>query len=102
MPWPIIARLQHYPHRRTRVCPDCRNFRPPARIGASMARATVGRSVLQRLERKVGGSNALAERLGVRPTLLRRFLAGTLDVPDVVLVRALDLLAEAKRDEDER
>jgi hypothetical protein len=67
-----------------------------------MAGATVGRSVLQRLERKVGGSNALAERLGVRPTLMRRFLAGTLDVPDVVLIRALDLLAEAKRREDEQ
>jgi DNA-binding transcriptional regulator YdaS (Cro superfamily) len=66
-----------------------------------MARATVGRSVLQRLERKVGGSNALAERLGVRPTLLRRFLAGTLEVPDSVLVRALDLLAEVKRHDDD-
>jgi hypothetical protein len=66
-----------------------------------MARATVGRSVLQRLERKVGGSNALAERLGVRPTLLRRFLAGTLEVPDAVLVRALDLLAEVKRHDDD-
>jgi hypothetical protein len=33
---------------------------------------------------------------------MRRFLAGTLEVPDVVLVRALDLLAEAKRREDEQ
>ncbi len=66
-----------------------------------MARASVGRSVLQRLERKVGGANALAERLGVSSTLMRRFLAGTLDVPDAVLVRALDLLAEAKRKENE-
>lgn len=67
-----------------------------------MARASVGRSVLQRLERKFGGCNALAERLGVRPSLLRRLLAGTLDVPDAVLVRALDLLAEAKRHDDEQ
>lgn len=67
-----------------------------------MARASLGRSVLQRLERKVGGSDALAERLGVRPTLMQRFLAGTLDVPDAVLVRALDLLAEAKRHDDEQ
>ena len=91
-----ITRIAH------KVCPDCRNFGAAGTIVPTMARASVGRSVLQRLERKVGGSNSLAERLGVRPTLMRRFLAGTLEVPDVVLVRALDLLAEAKRREDEQ
>ena len=40
------------------------------------------------------GANDAAARLGITPTLLGRFLAGLMNVPDSLLIRAIDLLPE--------
>jgi len=40
----------------------------------------------------VGGSEALAEKLGVTAALLQEWLAGTSEAPTSIYVRALDIL----------
>lgn len=40
----------------------------------------------------VGGNKALAERLGVSETLLSRFIADSYELPDPLLLRAVDII----------
>jgi hypothetical protein len=40
----------------------------------------------------VGGDKALAERLGIGKTLLSKLLADTLELPDPLLLRAVDII----------
>jgi hypothetical protein len=58
-----------------------------------MAPAPTGRRVLIKVVQQYGADGAAA-RLGISPTLLGRFLAGLLNVPDSLLIRAIDLLPE--------
>ena len=54
---------------------------------------TTGQTALVKLASQLG-ADAAAERLGISPSLMRRFLTNTLEVPDAVLLRAVDLIAE--------
>jgi hypothetical protein len=63
-----------------------------------MRESTPGRRILVEIIAKLGGAEAAAERLQIAPSLLRRFLTGSLDVPDVVLLRAVDCLHENSTD----
>lgn len=40
----------------------------------------------------VGGEDALAERLGVGKTLFSKFARGAVELPDVLLLRAMDII----------
>lgn len=50
--------------------------------------------LLQAASEVVGGSKALAERLGVSETLLAKFMANTVELPDPLLLRAVDIILE--------
>lgn len=54
----------------------------------------VGREVISRLVKKLGGVELAAIRLGMRPGLVQRFLDGVTQVPDSVLLKALDLMVD--------
>lgn len=58
-----------------------------------MTPASTGRRVLIKVVQHYGADGAAA-RLNIPPTLLGRFLAGLMNVPDALLVRAIDLLPE--------
>jgi len=58
-----------------------------------MAPTPTGRRVLIKVVQQYGADGAAA-RLGITPTLLGRFLAGLMQVPDPLLMRAIDLLPE--------
>jgi len=59
-----------------------------------MGERHVGQEVLSRLVRKLGGVEITAVRLGIRPGLVQRFVDGHAQVPDPVLLRALDIMLE--------
>lgn len=40
----------------------------------------------------VGGEDALAERLGIGPVLLARFISGRRELPDGLLLKAVDII----------
>ena len=42
----------------------------------------------------VGGDKVLARRLGIAETLLARFLAGAVELPDALLLRAVDIVLD--------
>jgi hypothetical protein len=54
----------------------------------------IGQAVLQKVVAKLGGSFAAAVQLGVEPSFLNRFLDGATPVPDVVLLRAVDIVLD--------
>jgi hypothetical protein len=54
----------------------------------------VGQEVIVRLVRKLGSVEKAAARLGMRPGLVQRFVDGLARVPDSVLLKALDLMAD--------
>lgn len=58
-----------------------------------MGERLVGQEVISRLVRKLGGVETAAARLGIRPGLVQRFTDGLAQVPDAVLLKALDLMA---------
>jgi hypothetical protein len=58
-----------------------------------MVATPTGRRVLIKVVQQYGADGAAA-RLGINPTLLGRFLAGLMQVPDSLLIRAIDLLPE--------
>jgi hypothetical protein len=58
-----------------------------------MGERRVGREVIARLVKKVGSVEIAALRLGIRPGLVQRFFDGQTQVPDSVLLKALDLVA---------
>jgi hypothetical protein len=45
----------------------------------------------------LGGAKALAQRLGIRETLLHQFMAGVHDLPDPLLLRAVDIILEERQ-----
>ena len=59
-----------------------------------MGEAKLGREVIARLVSKLGGVETAAARLGIRPGLVQRFLEGQSQVPDSVLLKALDAMAD--------
>jgi hypothetical protein len=54
----------------------------------------VRQAVLQKVVAKLGGVFAAAVQLGIRPTAIKRYLSGTLPVPDIVLLRAVDIVLD--------
>jgi hypothetical protein len=48
-------------------------------------------AVMQRLALKLGGVQQASVRLGIRASLLERFIDGSMPVPDALLLRAADL-----------
>jgi hypothetical protein len=55
---------------------------------------TLGQRVLARVAMQLGGAEIAAQRLGIAPSLLRRFIDGSMPVPDVILLRAVDYILE--------
>jgi hypothetical protein len=55
----------------------------------------IGQEVMQRLAKQLGGIGVASARLGVRTTLMRRFIEGAVPVPDHVLLKAVDLLSSS-------
>ncbi len=60
-----------------------------------MGERHVGQEVISRLVKKLGGVEMAAVRLGMRPGLVQRFIDGVTQVPDSVLLKALDLMIDA-------
>ena len=60
---------------------------------------SAGQQVLERLVAILGSEKEAAARLGISTTLLRRFLNGSIPVPDQVLLKAVDLLPQSERPE---
>ena len=59
-----------------------------------MGERHVGQEVISRLVKKLGGVETAAARLGIRPGLVQRFIDGLAQVPDPVLLKALDLMVD--------
>ena len=59
-----------------------------------MGERHAGQQVISRLVKKLGSGEIAAVRLGIRPGLVQRFLDGLTAVPDSVLLKALDLIAD--------
>lgn len=59
-----------------------------------MREAKLGKEVIARLVNKLGSVERAAARLGIRPGLVQRFVDGHSPVPDAVLLRALDSMAD--------
>jgi hypothetical protein len=59
-----------------------------------MGERHVGQEVILRLVKKLGGVEIAAVRLGMRPGLVQRFTDGLAQVPDSVLLKALDLMVD--------
>lgn len=55
--------------------------------------------LLQAAAEIVGGNRALAERLGVSHSLLVKFMADTVELPDPLLLRAVDIILADRRAE---
>ena len=63
---------------------------------------SAGQQVLERLVAMLGSEEDAAARLGISITLLRRFLNGSIPVPDQILLKALDLLPQSEQPEGPR
>ena len=59
-----------------------------------MGELKVGREVIAQLVRKLGSAEKAAARLGIRPGLVQRFVEGQSSVPDSILLKALDCMAD--------
>ena len=55
---------------------------------------SIGQRVLIKVVDKLGGLNEAALRWEIAPSLLHRFVTGTAEVPDLILLRAVDLVLE--------
>ena len=55
--------------------------------------------LLQAAAEIVGGNRALAERLGVSHSLLMKFIANIVELPDPLLLRAVDIILADRRAE---
>ena len=55
---------------------------------------SIGQAVLQKVVAKLGGVDTAAVQLGIEPSLMSRFLDGTMPVPDNVLLRAVDIVLD--------
>ena len=45
----------------------------------------------------VGGENALAQCLGIGPSLLAKLMTGTMPLPDTLLLRAVDIVLSERQ-----
>lgn len=54
----------------------------------------IGQAVLRKVVAKLGGTDKAAERLGVSPGIVGRYLDGSAPVPDTVLLRAVDVVLD--------
>jgi hypothetical protein len=63
---------------------------------------SAGQQVLERLVAMLESEQEAAARLGISTTLLRRFLNGSIPVPDQVLLKAVDLLPQPEQPEGPR
>ena len=61
-------------------------------IGVEEAVSATSVRLLRAASDRVGGVRALADRLGITVTLLSRFLADTRELPDLLLLRAVDII----------
>jgi len=52
--------------------------------------------LLQAAAEIAGGERALAEELGISPTLLAKFMADVVQLPDPLLLRAVDIILAAR------
>jgi len=59
-----------------------------------METVRVGRRVLARAAAKLGGVESLAERLEISQRLLQYYITGREPVPDVLFMRAIDVILE--------
>lgn len=59
-----------------------------------MGEPKIGREIIARLVRKLGSTEKAAASLGIRPGLVQRFVEGRAQVPDSVLLKALDAMAD--------
>lgn len=59
-----------------------------------MAERKLGQEVISKVVKKLGSIDLAAARLGIRPGLVQRFVDGLSQVPDPVLLKALDLIAD--------
>jgi len=59
-----------------------------------MGAPKVGKEVIARLVSKLGSVEKAAARLGIRPGLVQRFVEGQSQVPDEVLLKALDAMSD--------
>ena len=53
--------------------------------------------VLQAAAEIAGGNKALADRLGISATLLSTFMADRRELPDALLLRAVDIILEDRQ-----
>jgi hypothetical protein len=53
--------------------------------------------LLQAASELAGGRKALADRLGISETLLSKFMADSLELPDPLLLRAVDIILEDRQ-----
>ena len=60
-----------------------------------MGAPNAGQELIARLVHKLGSAEVAAARLGIRATLVERFAEGLVKVPDSILLKALDLMAES-------
>ncbi len=60
-----------------------------------MAERKLGQEVISRVVKKLGSVERAAARLGIRAGLVQRFVEGSSPVPDTVLLKALDLVADS-------
>jgi hypothetical protein len=53
--------------------------------------------LLQVASELAGGNKALAEHLGISETLLSKFMADSVELPDPLLLRAVDIILENRQ-----
>ncbi|MGH8223284.1 MAG: hypothetical protein ACREQZ_09960 [Woeseiaceae bacterium] len=53
--------------------------------------------LLQAASALAGGRKALADHLGISETLLSKFMADSLELPDPLLLRAVDIILEDRQ-----
>jgi hypothetical protein len=52
------------------------------------------RQILAKAAVKIGGAEVLASRLGITAPVLKMYLEGDQEIPDSVLLRAIDIIIE--------
>lgn len=65
-------------------------------MGAAVTDTSMTRTLAQ-AARAAGGSDALAQKLGVTTVALQGWLAGVSEAPTAIYVRALDILIKASK-----
>jgi hypothetical protein len=66
-------------------------------LRSEKALSVTSAKLLQAAAEIVGGNRALAERLGVSHSLLLKFVADTVELPDPLLLAAVDIILADRR-----